>query len=224
MESMRKHAASMKKLRQRADRLRTLLEERQVNAGSDSSFERSSESFDSVDSDERRLAWPQPARLPTEREYAKMTIEADDGITEHVPAAEGDAPGPGAFFSKCDSSRSSVDDDYGWKTEKGIEASSVCNGPLFKTPMPRSVTIRDLPDWRACMLPVPSYSPYEEDEKPLNSNASSVRLMFGHCRARQSWSSISSSSSGSSSSDVWTYEIECPRSRTLIMLPEHRNS
>eukprot|EP00928_Gymnodinium_smaydae_P008663 TRINITY_DN13156_c0_g1_i1.p1 TRINITY_DN13156_c0_g1~~TRINITY_DN13156_c0_g1_i1.p1 ORF type:complete len:197 (-),score=33.53 TRINITY_DN13156_c0_g1_i1:398-988(-) len=127
-------------------------------------------SFESLDLDDRRPGWPQPARVPTMRERPSMTSSANERVPQHVSSANrSENFSPSASDSECEASGSSDGDS--WHAAAGNALP------------PRSVTTRDLPGWRARMLldsnlkSSPDQEETAPEKKPSISDASSARLM-----------------------------------------------
>eukprot|EP00928_Gymnodinium_smaydae_P016776 TRINITY_DN16350_c0_g1_i1.p1 TRINITY_DN16350_c0_g1~~TRINITY_DN16350_c0_g1_i1.p1 ORF type:complete len:315 (+),score=30.22 TRINITY_DN16350_c0_g1_i1:70-1014(+) len=202
MTSLMQHAALLKELRGKAERLRTLSTE----PGDDESDEEESwSSVESVRDDNKRLGWPQPTRFPTERERRNLTISTDDWVIDDVPdLSGGESCSSGESDSECEFSRSS---DY------DVRNAADSNTLGFKTPLPQSVTICACPDWRARML-------LNSKSNPCKGDSTTTSLVSGLGCASQNDSLTSSPSSGKSSSEVWKHEEQIPRPRTSSRLLE----
>eukprot|EP00928_Gymnodinium_smaydae_P012369 TRINITY_DN14490_c0_g2_i2.p1 TRINITY_DN14490_c0_g2~~TRINITY_DN14490_c0_g2_i2.p1 ORF type:complete len:270 (+),score=23.03 TRINITY_DN14490_c0_g2_i2:71-811(+) len=132
MTTLRQHALSLKKLREKAKNLRAP----SIRSGDVEIEEEERWSCQSFGADNRRVGWPQPTRFPTERERRRLAIGTDALVDEHVPDLNGrKSCSWGESDSECEFSESSNYDDWN---------AADCNAPGFKTPRPRS--------WRACVL------------------------------------------------------------------------
>eukprot|EP00928_Gymnodinium_smaydae_P012368 TRINITY_DN14490_c0_g1_i1.p1 TRINITY_DN14490_c0_g1~~TRINITY_DN14490_c0_g1_i1.p1 ORF type:complete len:226 (+),score=17.11 TRINITY_DN14490_c0_g1_i1:65-742(+) len=216
MTSLMQQALALKKLRAKAKNHLTLSTE---PSDGESDEEETRKSFESFGDDTGRSGWPQPARFPTERERRTLTTCTDDWVTEHVPDLNGN--------ESCSSSESDSECDFAESSDYDAWNAADSNVPGFKTPLPRSVTIRDLPDWRARMLLDSRSSSAKEDtlskKRQLISDATVARLVFGLGCTSQGCSLLSSSSSGNSSSEVGKHERNIPGSRTFSSVPAPSN-
>eukprot|EP00928_Gymnodinium_smaydae_P070793 TRINITY_DN54560_c0_g1_i1.p1 TRINITY_DN54560_c0_g1~~TRINITY_DN54560_c0_g1_i1.p1 ORF type:complete len:381 (-),score=68.86 TRINITY_DN54560_c0_g1_i1:187-1329(-) len=228
MADMLKTAGKPKMLRERAERLRTLSTqpgdseidvEECMSASSGSDYEW-------YEPEDKRLGWPQPIRFPTEQERRSILNKMPSCISENEPDIVRSECCPLSMSdSECESSGADNDD---WYEEEDFVVYQESHALDSKTPLPRSVTTRDLPDWKACIPHVPKSSSCKKKHPPMKNKPfiaapSSVGFMSWLTQDSQHDSLISSFSSGNSSSEVWKYrdtKDTCQRSQTMFQLPE----